>query len=112
MRMDPSPRRLRSYSDMANTWRSSHKPWAADHHHWTFVAHPPQPRGQLGLPECHHVPMPPCRGQPHGDTVEDDGVELGDMIYTVFIPPEWEEHNIRDRKSTRLNSSHQITSYA
>ncbi len=27
--------------------------------------------------------------------MEDDGVELGDMIYTVFIPPEWEEHNIR-----------------
>jgi len=27
--------------------------------------------------------------------VEDDGVELGDMIYAMFIPPEWEEHNIR-----------------
>ena len=39
--------------------------------------------------------MPGCQGQPNGDTVEGNGVEPGDMIYAVFIPPEWEEHIIR-----------------
>ena len=27
--------------------------------------------------------------------MEGDEVELGDAIYTAFIPPEWEEHIIR-----------------
>src|SRR5260370_41489240 len=49
---------------------------------------------------CQSVTMsqcpPRCQGQPNGDTVEGDGVELGDTIYAVFIPPEWEEHIIRE----------------
>ena len=26
---------------------------------------------------------------------EDDGLEPGDAVYAMFIPPEWAEHHIR-----------------
>src|SRR5258708_7198518 len=38
---------------------------------------------------------PECQGQSNGGMVEDNGLEPGDAIYTVFIPPEWAEHYIR-----------------
>ena len=38
---------------------------------------------------------PECQGWPSRGVVEDNGLEPGDTIYAMFIPPEWEEHYIR-----------------
>ncbi len=38
--------------------------------------------------------MPPCQGQPSGGTA-DIRLEPRDVIYAMFIPPEWEQHDIR-----------------
>src|SRR5258708_5454113 len=38
---------------------------------------------------------PECQGWTNGGVAEDDGLEPGDAIYAVFIPPEWAEHYIR-----------------
>src|SRR5260221_1752461 len=38
---------------------------------------------------------PECQGQSNGGMAEDDGPEPRDVIYTMFIPPEWVEHHIR-----------------
>src|SRR5258708_33709133 len=71
------------------------KPQATNHHHWTLVAYPSQPRGQLDLPEHQHASMlPECQGQLSGSAMEDDGLGPGDMTYAMFIPPEWEEQYI------------------
>src|SRR5258708_23694466 len=37
---------------------------------------------------------PECQGQPSRSAMEDNGLEPGDAIYAIFIPPEWEEHYI------------------
>src|SRR5258707_3620789 len=48
---------------------------------------------------CQSVTMsrcpPECQGQSNGGMVEDDRLEPGDVIYAMFIPPEWVEHYIR-----------------
>src|SRR5260221_6949296 len=38
---------------------------------------------------------PECQGQSNRGMVEDDGSEPRDVIYAVFIPPEWAGHHIR-----------------
>src|SRR5260370_12236914 len=38
---------------------------------------------------------PECQGQSNGGMPEDHGLEPGDAIYAMFIPPEWAEHYIR-----------------
>src|SRR5260221_9921865 len=38
---------------------------------------------------------PECRGWSNEGMVKDDGPEPRDVIYTMFIPPEWAEHHIR-----------------
>src|SRR6266481_1471900 len=38
---------------------------------------------------------PECQGWSNRGVVEDNGPEPRDVIYTMFIPPEWAEHHIR-----------------
>src|SRR6266436_285559 len=93
-RMDPSWRKLRSYSSMANTWRKhtlqsptlDGRPSSSDIHGLPITT-----RKLTGLTR-----VSPCLDAlSNRGVAEDDGPEPRDAIYAAFIPPEWAEHHIR-----------------
>src|SRR6266446_10250083 len=95
MRMDPSQRKLRSYSGMANTWRkcTSQSPTSDGRPSSSDICGLPITTQKLtGLAR-----VSPCLDallSVKGSQTEDDGPEPGDVIYATFIPPEWAEHHI------------------
>src|SRR5258708_26418115 len=99
MRMDPSWRKLRSYSGMANTWRKyasvANLRWQTViiRHSW-LTHHNPEVDWAWQSVTMSRCP-PECQGWSNGGMVEDDRPEPRDAIYATFIPPEWAEHHIR-----------------
>src|SRR5260221_7862630 len=99
MRMDPSWRKLRSYSGMANTWRKhasqlptlDGRPSSSDIRGLPITTQ--KLTGLARVSPCLDALL--CRGQSNGGVAEDNRPEPGDAIYTVFIPPEWVKHHIR-----------------
>src|SRR5258708_32981421 len=99
MRMDPSWRKLRSYSGMANTQRKhalqsptlDSRPSSSD-----ICGLPITTQKLTGLARvspCLNALL--CQGWSNGGMAEDDGPEPRDAIYATFIPPEGAEHHIR-----------------
>src|SRR5258708_11420839 len=99
-RMDPSWRKLGSYSSMANTWRKH--TFAVTNLRWQTIIighswlthHNPEvdwAHQSVTMSRC----PPECQGWSNGGMAEDDRPEPGDAIYATFIPPEWAEHHIR-----------------
>src|SRR5207244_7867549 len=68
-------------------------------------------RGRLGMaPPAHHEP--PDRGRGSVRLVWNDGDAFAPEFRDKrrIADPRGEQHHVEDRKSTRLNSSHQISS--
>src|SRR5258708_26681624 len=99
MRTDPSQRKLRSYSSMANT-EKAHLAVTNLRQQTVIIRHSWLTHHNLEVDwACQSVTMsqcpPECQGWSNRGVAEDDRPEPRDAIYAVFIPPEWAEHHIR-----------------
>src|SRR5258707_9303387 len=100
MRMDPSQRKLRSYSGMANTWRKctlqsptlDSRPSSSDIHGLPITIQ--KLTGLARVSPCLDALLS-VKGSQMEAWQRTTDQEPRDVIYTVFIPPEWAEHHIR-----------------